>query len=280
MDRPIIFSPSMVRALLGGRKRQTRRIIAGEVPEPPAMDSIHPKNTARHPAPYLDSYCGGKRTAANPRGMSDRWCWWTRDDRQKLPTFKVPFVPGDRLWVREAHMFIGGGDPGILLYRADCREGARRQGLDNIPADEPKGWRSPIFMPRALSRLTLIVTEVRVERLQDISEEDAIAEGATMRPACHGFRQQCGGWSMDWSQVGQPSKFALTGFLSEAEISLGGAREAFGAFINELHDQRWNLKGDGIWGENPWVVAITFQTIRKNIDSLDRPVSQSSGGEA
>lgn len=275
-DRPVIFSAPMVRALLAGTKSQTRRLIRDEVRDPPAMENVHPEHEARHPEPYLDAYCGQPRTAANPRGMSDRWCWWTRDDRCCLPQFKVGFVPGDRLWVRESfvHYYELDGDDqpcGELLtcYRADGWPLAGWYDRDREETRDAPPWRSPIHMPRALSRLTLTVTEVRVQRLQDISEEDAIAEGATMRPKCRGFRNQYDGWSMDWSQVGKPSRFGSNeGRLDESDVALSSATSAFGAFINELHDPRWNLKGDGIWGENPWCAAISFSTTPANIDSL------------
>lgn len=237
-DRPIIFSAPMIQALLAGRKTQTRRLIKDDVRDPPGMDAVHPKNTIKHPAPYLDSYCGDARTRANPRGMSDRWRWWTRDDRQCLPTFRVPYVPGDRLWVKEAHMWVGGGDPGLLLYRPTWRDDAAAHGCDNIPSAEPKGWRSPLFMPRAISRLTLVVSEVRVERLNDISEADAQAEG--VQPICdHG--------------VGNQHLHSI-------------------AF-----QQLWcSLHGDGAWIANPWAVAVSFSVHARNIDQMSAVTAEAA----
>ena len=106
-DRPIIFSPTMVRALLAGRKTQTRRL------------------------------------ATSPLARC---------------------VPGDRLWVREGYAQHAAG----FDYRADFA------GFSQ-PAAGP--WRPSIHMPRWASRLTLHVEAVRVERLQDIREADAVAEG-------------------------------------------------------------------------------------------------------
>lgn len=176
--RPIIFSAPMVRALLEGRKTQTRRIVNG-VPPSPGMDNVYPGNTPKHPAPYLDAYCGGERTSANPRGITENWCYWTRDDRCG-PQFKVPYVPGDLLYVRESHAFVGGGDPGILLCQADWRERARELGLQN--ADDAPRWKPSIHMPRWASRLTLAVTDVRVDRLRHITDKDARAEGFNPDP--------------------------------------------------------------------------------------------------
>lgn len=254
-DRPVIFSAPMVRALLAGTKTQTRRKLRLQ------------------PIPF----------AIDDRGtLCDVSCLHVQGDRLPRVTLgrvvtlqEVPYAVGDRLWVREAfvrYYELDGDDQPcselLTCYRADGWPLAGWYDRDREETREAPPWRSPIHMPRALSRLTLTVTEVRVQRLQDIGEDDARAEGATMRPACSGFRQQRDGWSMDWSRVGQPSKFARTGVLANEDISLGSAREAFGAFINELHDPRWNLKGDGIWGENPWVAAISFTVVPANIDSL------------
>lgn len=276
-DRPIIFSAPMVRALIEGRKTQTRRIIRDTVPEAPGMDHVHPKNQIRHAAPYLDAYCGQPRTPANPRGMGEWWCWWTRDDRAG-PQFKVGFKPGDRLWVRETWCHTGTGvwsvgdvdlaHDGKLIYRAD--DDGRDPGIK---------WFSPLFLSRRRSRLTLEVTEVRVQRLASISREDAIAEGATSRPRCYGPGDIHDGWSMDWSQVGKPSRFAANGHtLAERDIALWSPQNAFGSFINDLHDPRWNHKGDGIFGANPWVAAISFRVILVNLDQP--PASPLATGEA
>ena len=102
-ERPIIFSRPMVRAILENRKTQTRRVIK---PQPlyqkgstaPQELRGEPK---KHHAPYLDSYCSNEKTAINPRGMSDQWCWWDEYNRCG-ELFKCPYgQPGDRLWLRE-----------------------------------------------------------------------------------------------------------------------------------------------------------------------------------
>lgn len=119
---------------------------------------------------------------------------------------------------------------------------------------------------RAASRITLIVTDVRVQRLQDISEEDAIAEGATCRPSCTGFKDSNTGWSMDWSRVGEPSRFA-TGAdgkatpLTERDVALGSAKYAFANFWN-------SISCGAAWEANPWVSAITFTVHHCNIDQM------------
>lgn len=224
VDRPIIFSAPMVKALLAGWKTQTRRLLREPMPPAPSADSIHPSNAGRklHAAPYFDAYCGEPKTPANPRGMSERWCWWTRDDRQCLPTIRIGYAPGDRLYVREA---FGLALPGRVEYRAGHEEEAARGPRVDVK------WQPSIHMLRAHSRLTLTVQEVRVQRLQDITEGDALAEGI------------------------------------EATICLPqgpgapGPRQRFAALWDHLH-------GPSAWQMNPHVVALTFQVHQCNIDRM------------
>jgi len=152
-ERPILFSGEMVRAILAGTKTQTRRPVK----------------------PQPDVYQGYEATGDGDPG----WCLeWPKMPEDGLfpgpagPAFALanycPFgAPGDRLWVRETfkdHSEIAPEERPVL-YRAD----------DPQPQDIT--WQPSIHMPRWASRLTLEVTGVRVERLQEISEEDARAEG-------------------------------------------------------------------------------------------------------
>jgi len=100
VEHPVLFNDEMMRAILAGLKTQTRRPIKPQ-PEPYA-GGVHPKNKAKHPAPYIDAYCGELKTAQNPRRMSDRWYWWTEDDRLGPEVGRCPFgAPGDTLWLVE-----------------------------------------------------------------------------------------------------------------------------------------------------------------------------------
>lgn len=241
-DRPIIFSAPMVRALLAGRKTQTRRILGDKVPPPP--DPVDLAWPARKPWPYLDAYCSGTRTPENPRGMGENWAWWTRDDRP-CEQFRVGYVPGDRLWVREAVIIAPPGwtnTPANPMgprwqevgYLADTPNGelsetAREYGLKASPS---------IHMPRWASRLTLNVTDVRVQRLQEISEEDAKAEG-------------CGPVIPD-----DVKDHPLAKHIGPPAIN------AFAAVWERLHGET----GPKSWESNPWVVAISFAVEKRNID--------------
>lgn len=151
----------MIQALLDGKKTQTRRIIKN-MPTMPEQGN-----------PYFDAYCSSEKTANNPRGMGEWWNWWLQDGRMSTPQIKCPYGKiGDRLWVRETFVTTNiswspedkGRD--IVFYKAD----------DSTLANK---WQSPLFMPRKYSRITLEITNIRVERVKEITEQDAKEEGVT-----------------------------------------------------------------------------------------------------
>lgn len=154
-DKPIIFSTPMVRALLAGNKTQTRRVLKVDLRE--GIDSI---------------FSEGRKMWEG--------CSWTGDRRETIP---VRYFSGDRLWVREhwraANAYDDlspsamGGEESIY-YEADQVWQTWGWPLPVGPEDR---FRQAMHMPRWASRLTLIVSDVRVQRLQDISEADAWAEG-------------------------------------------------------------------------------------------------------
>lgn len=239
-DIPIIFSAPMVQALLDSRKTMTRRLLKPQT-VPAVVDG--------EPLPVTVFQIDGER----PRVAIGR-C---------VTCQEVRFAPGDRLWVRENWALKGEREP---MYAADWQ----RLAIEGL-----KPWRPSIHMPRWVSRLTLTVTAVKIERLQDVSREDAIAEGCTSRPNCNGFQDRYEGWSMDWSEVGKFSKFATggPGPLKERDVSIGDPRNAFGSYINRLHNgDGWNLPGKPtpIWDENPEIVAVTFTVHNANIDAMPR----------
>jgi hypothetical protein len=155
MDRPILFSAPMVRALLSGAKTQTRRVLK---PQPLWEDAGH--------TPAGFSYGAGWSWG----GLS---CWADATAFGKQAENFVRIQTGDRLWVREACCVHGDE----VFYRAN--EPRVTVGLGGFAK-----WRPSIHMPRWASRLMLTVTDVRVQRLQDISEEDAQAEGCDEGSLC------------------------------------------------------------------------------------------------
>ncbi|OKS28154.1 hypothetical protein [Pseudomonas aeruginosa] len=222
-ERPILFSGPMVRAILEGRKTVTRR-IAKPVKHPDLGNIYAP---------------GALVLEHEPQHVVDRACPYGQ--------------PGDRLWVRETWTDVNMCGAPALAYRADedIRDLMEEPGfLDDRGAfnyDDPRvkpypfacwyaeldqaRWRPSIHMPRWASRILLEITAVRVERLQDISEEQALAEGVRGEPCDHA-RQAC------------------------ADIGCWGdtAKGAFG-FLWE------SLNGEGSWAANPWVWVVEFKRV-------------------
>jgi hypothetical protein len=146
--------------------------------------------------------------------------------------------------------WLGVDDPDMLHRLIDqSRADAKKAGSplrDSYyeyswsPGDSPCRWRPSIFMPRWASRLTLTVTDVRVQRLQDISEADAVAEGIQPLNSGFGYYDPTGsqGAAFTW------------------------AADAFGHLWNSLH-------GPDAWDKNPWVAAYTFTVQHGNIDEVE-----------
>ena len=160
-ERPILFSGAMVRALLAGTKTQTRRIMR---PQPGFT-------TGRRS--WLGSLAADMRAFVwgKPVGAHDPINYYQDE------SIRNPYgAPGDRLWVRESFWKAFrsvDGDHGVV-YRADYLPPTQ---LDPQIYHQKGSWRPSIHMPRIYSRILLEITDVRVQRLQEISEEDAIAEG-------------------------------------------------------------------------------------------------------
>lgn len=179
-DRPIIFSAPMIRALLDGRKTQTRRIIK--------------------PSP---EFCGGGRSR-DPQNWNDpdAWGWENYDEGcwdllSEGYTGRPFYAPGDRLWVREAFSYesLDVDRNGFMppWYWAD---GNPESGDFTRP-------KPSIHMPIWASRLTLIVTEVRVQRLQEISRGDAMEEGCPFANMADGPNPR--DWYRDiWNSIHGP----------------------------------------------------------------------------
>jgi hypothetical protein len=153
-ERPILFSGPMVRAILDGRKTETRRVC-----------NPQPKNR-----PILDSF--GLTVGADPKKDGEEWLDADCINPGVAMVCKYGYS-GDRLWVKET-----------FIYRAQKTAVIRRAELEATDPSEVSGvgamyggWKPSIFMPRWASRITLEITSVRVERLQEISEGDARCEG-------------------------------------------------------------------------------------------------------
>jgi len=170
-EKPILFSAPMVREILEGRKTQTRRVV-----KPQPIEGFDIANNGR--AEMYAPTCINKRTGEMYPGKE---VFGVADAEQGFP---CPYASalGDRLWVRETffdarpfkHQPLFAAMDLDYIYRADYayREGKREPSVIGL-----HHWKPSIFMPRIASRITLEIVSVRVERLRDISEDDAIAEG-------------------------------------------------------------------------------------------------------
>lgn len=215
-ERPILFSSPMVRALLVGTKTQTRRVV-----------KLPTKGEYVYRGGWEPTTIGGGSAFTIARDGSHvpaKECVaiWNQTTGTCIA---APYQVGDKLWVREA-------------WRAhstfDAEKGAPPEGTKVFyiadGAYEPKSrYRHARFMPRWASRLTLEVTDVRVERLRDITKQNAIDEGLISR--------------------GREYDIDLFGF--DGDSRKGSAVSAYAALWESIN-------GEGSWAANPWVVALTF----------------------
>lgn len=201
-ERAINFKAPMVRATLEDRKTQDRREIKQQ---PGNVEGVYHRPDGQ----FIWTVCGGV-------GVGE--------------PFACPYgKPGDRLWVREIWSHTGTGvwsprdihlrhhSDGEFIYQAD--EEQPRKGC----------WFPSTYMPRWASRITLEITDVRMERLQDISEEDAQAEGF------HGPNT-----GTDWLGINQVGR---------------RPSECFEILWEEMH-------GRAAWDANPWIWAVTFKRVQ------------------
>lgn len=258
-DRPILFSSAMVSALLAGRKTQTRRVLGGLGDQP----------IVEYDGMYM---------------WKQGYRWGAVSDPKFPPG--VRFAVGDRLWVREAHHRTNDSKTSHLVGYDFADGHVTREdrhiiaGIGDVQFFRHSlgGWGGrdsrnypAMHMPRWASRLTLIVTEVRVQRLQEISEEDAIAEGLES--------QQGGGLGpgpgFKWVGIGYHAGTMSSwgkcyhtphgAGMSGCSCNVAGPSPAQCAY-RELWDHLNAARGFG-WNANPWVVAVSFTVERRNIDA-------------
>ncbi len=224
-ERPVIFNGEMVRAILDGRKTQTRRVMAVQ--------------------PESNQFGLLRITDSTKRSDIGKYHWAESNatgTHQRSALFSCPFGQvGDRMWVRETFAVLGNEDgcpidwDGNLIkgdekhaariYKASCWQEPGNYGLWSIPDRETQyegTWRPSIHMPRWASRITLEITAVHVERLNDISEEDAKAEGV------------------------------------KAGVCPGHEHMMHQVAFSELWQ---SIYGEESWGANPWVWVIEFKQV-------------------
>lgn len=235
-EHPILFSAPMVRAILEGRKTQTRRIIKG-VPSYMhyGRDIMDWSLSGIHQDEYLEN---------NQLQASDMWYLdvQTDVDDHSRKLIHCPYgQPGDRLWVRETWRkgWTYGGDYPTAEYLADnaAHIGWEQRPVMAVPhkpypASHGGKWKPSIHMPRWASRILLEVVSVRVERLRDIEEADAQAEGCS-----------AGGWSPLYSN----------------SDNAGG--DEYWSAVDDFCNLWSFINGPESWADNPWVWVVEFRRV-------------------
>lgn len=229
-ERPILFSAPMVRAILDGSKTQTRRVVKPQ----PKHRLVEPKV--------------GLTIGMDP--ADDGGIWYDADGVGPGVPVRPPWRIGDRLWVRETFGFGTRPCPREgwrdgLEYRADAHNLGEHDLVPLYPIRAPStvdipsmmerdGWRPSIHMPRWASRILLEVTDVRVERVQEISDKDCAAEGVEVEYCCTGFECGC---------YGQP---------------IEPPRHYFAALWDSINGKREGCS----WDDDPWTWVVSFRRIK------------------
>lgn len=224
-DKGIIFSAPMVKALLAGTKTQTRRILS---PQPVEHEGMNCRRLAFY------NHKGVQIGDASPDLLSDGSC---------PAAMFTPYAGVDRLYVREGWKVSSAQDD---LAPRNLPSDLTVEFLADGPGYFDGKGRPSIFMPRWASRLWLLVKDVRVERLQSISEADAQAEGLTAFPCEGPFR---GPDATYWTVARGDGN------------SRSDPVSAYAALWDSLHTELGQR-----WEDNPWVVAVSFDVHRGNID--------------
>lgn len=201
--KPILFSTEMVQAILEGRKTQTRRVVKPQpiMPEPTSEIMLN------------DSFGWVVRHKINERPDA-----YEATSQLKCPYGKV----GDVLWVRETWCYNGH----YYVFKADH-------------SDMPFRWKPSIHMPKEACRLFLRITNIRVERLQDMGRQDALSEGIQDRVELEDTRNE----------------------LSYYQYRFGGER--FPSAVKAFEGLWTSINGEQSWNNNPWVWVVEFEKIEK-----------------
>ncbi len=233
-ERPVIMTAESVRAILAGTKTQTRRVAKARDP----IEMIGPRGTQDDPASWGYFFDGPAQHGwmVLERGRNEDF----DGGRVSIP---CPYGDiGDRVWIREGFALAPlclepnpeDQDDWSVVYRAHWDGSLWRSSLDDDANDVKPPWRSPLYMPRWASRIALEITEVRVERLQAINEDDARSEGVERdTEPCDHTRILC-------EEIG-----------------------CLGPTYRSMYAERWDaINGKrAAWSSNPFVWAISFRRI-------------------
>ncbi|HDF8568035.1 TPA: hypothetical protein PEO98_002187 [Enterobacter hormaechei subsp. hoffmannii] len=223
----MIFNGEMVRAILDGKKTQTRRIMKVQ-----PSDGFHPTHNGYDLDLNAHWYTPGVIDKNGYLQPAKKDAFGVADENEG---YTCPFgAVGDRIWVRETWAEAGAGAPDLKLYRADYPEHVPNH-YENVPPASDIRWTPSIHMPRWASRITLEITDVRIERLNGISETDAEAEGIDMEALFDA--QDCYDCIADHNMTGRPTATGAFKYLWES------------------------IYGEENWQANPWVWVIEFKVV-------------------
>ena len=231
-ELPILFSTEMVQAILDGRKTQTRR-------------------TFKHDVSYIENPQFGYSAFTKAGFISARGYFnYTNSDGNQIRRYGEKFYKspygkaGDLLWVRETFAYSDGIEPhgAEYIYKADLSgDIARRSysmGFDIDELDQLK-FKPSIHMPKDAARIWLQVTEVKVERLHEIIEEDAKAEGVEMKEVRSGFVWKC---------------YKNTAGIRKDLLYCDNHKSSFRSLWESIN-------GPESWDTNPWVWVVKFEVL-------------------
>lgn len=215
-ERGILFTPENYGKCESGVKIQTRRIMKPQPVGDVEWFGCHRSSNLKQDGQWAPM-------KGDPKDMD---CWESADGLQ----IRCPYgLPGDRLYVKEGLM----KDGYYVRYRRGDRQRVILSCGENPKWQWKKDYLSPLHMPKWAARLWLELTDVRVERVQDITEEDALAEGVQALP---------GGMFVGYNRKGE---------------AIGGTT-AQGAFM-----MLWeSIHGPGAWARNEWLWCLTFTKVR------------------
>lgn len=219
--KPMIFNADMVKALVGGKKTVTRRPVT-PAPEPSGLGyDWWPSNKF-----------GSMIQVSDFESIDSDY---KREGTKDIASDACPIANiGDLIWVRETFCHGPcGSAPELTLYRSGHPQPELKRKYESVMGDEEIKWTPSIHMPRWASRLTLKVTDIRIERVQEITEEQAVMEGMPTDEECQLMAVDSG---LGWYQ--KPT-----------------------TWFKELWDRIYNN-----WSDNPYVWVIEFEVIHQNVD--------------
>ena len=245
--KSISFSDEMMRALLDGRKTVMRRLMKRQ-PD----TSMWKPESLNTPKEWRRQACLGPGHHTEP----DMWCLFNVGDAAGAVPYtgrKSPYRPGETVYVKEAWGAIDLESGYALRYQPQSKDGVEvvyRVGCDDFTDSLVHKWFPPVTMPEWASRLKITFTGIWAERIQGITEDEAVKEGAEWRDygldryGC--FRE---GWAMDHPRP--------------TEKCLPTARMAFANYWNRLYGgERWNLKPTSAWDRNERAWRYEFEVTK------------------